>query len=191
MYCAASFKGSSIHSCPPVVCQGTMQLQLTAKGTKSKLFSWISKHAVLLKSPGHEVDTEPQRFPRTKQDSVGAKYAAAAAQLAAGLAGAAVLPDGLKLRSLATFSLPVLWAASCSSLTCLNLDLYKNMLFASAHEATTCITGVQADRLRHANMHHTVLVAECIRVSAMLHTSSTCRPMVSALVFARASVCTK
>jgi hypothetical protein len=71
-------------------------------------------------------------------------------QLAAAVHTAAALPGGLLLQSLKTCSLSVFSAAaSCHSLTSLDLSLGRNWLFSDARAAVSSITGMAADYQIH------------------------------------------
>jgi hypothetical protein len=117
---------------------GTFQLDLACKSVHQKhILAWISKHASLLCSMHHNYGFHINR----EDSSTESAEDEAADRLAAALAKAAALPGGLKLQSLQTFSLSVLRAASCRTLTCLHLCLDKDMLFPSVQETAAAITG--------------------------------------------------
>lgn len=81
------------------------------------MFSLLRKHAVLLHSLEHPTDQSTWSHTDV-QSSAAAEHCSwkVATALAA---AAAALPGGLVLRCLHTYSLPVLSAASCSTLTSL------------------------------------------------------------------------
>lgn len=128
-------------------CAGSKEIKFArASGSPDSIYcsprdiSWISKHAVLLRTLRHVVDSSR---PRAQHGQSAADSTTGVEELAAALTKAAALPRGLKLRLLQTNSLSLVKAmhGSCSTLTCLDLSLSKEMLFPTTKEAVASISG--------------------------------------------------
>jgi hypothetical protein len=137
-------------------CAGSRQLKVDVPpggAVQPGLCQWLERHAVLLQS----------------LDTTRADWSAAAnsKDLTAALAKAAALPDGLMLQSLSAASLAVLQAASCSSLTSLQLCLPEETLFPSSRKAAECIKGAsvvaRAFVVSHQHVSAECALSECGR----------------------------
>lgn len=129
LICCSTSTANAVHACS----LGSLKVQLPShKALGRTRVSWLSKHAVLLGDLQHG---------NMYSNSSSAESFAAAKSMAGALKKAAALPGGLMLRSLSTCCLPVLKAASCSTITHLGLGLSKEMLFPSVQKTAACITG--------------------------------------------------
>ena len=111
---------------------------LTRYTQKHGLSGWLSKHAVLARCIEHTATADLEDIYTHV-----AENEAASEQLAAALTTAGALPRGLMLQSLKTCSVLVMSAAAtCRTLTSLDLGLNRESLFPSARDTATCITGM-------------------------------------------------
>jgi hypothetical protein len=141
LLCASRVTAAAVHAS----CVGTRQLVLkpgAAAAQQPGMFNWLRKHAVLLHSLEHP--TDQSTWSDTDVESAATAEHCSWKVAAALAAAAAALPGGLLLRCLHTYSLPVLSAASCSTLTSLHLSLTAESLSSSVTmaAAASCISGV-------------------------------------------------
>lgn len=120
-------------------CGGKYKVACSNETLQQRRFvSWLSKHAVLLRCVEHTSTAALE-----EQETYAAEDQAASQQLATALITARSLPGSLMLQSLKTCSVLVTSvAASCPTLTSLDLSLNRESLFPKARLTTACITGM-------------------------------------------------